>query len=55
MGPGIARAVEGDAATKDSMDRVMDRMSSSSEEVRNAAIAEYEQYLLTKKAAIESE
>jgi hypothetical protein len=55
MGPMIARAIEGDAATKDSMDRVIGGLTASGEDKRAATIAAYEKQLLTQKAAIESE
>jgi hypothetical protein len=55
MGPMIARATEGDAATKDSMDRVIGGLTATNPASRDAAIKAYKAQLLRQKAAIESE
>jgi len=54
-GPMIARATEGDAATADSMKRVVGGLTAMSPETREAYRAALEQQLLRQKAAIESE
>lgn len=52
IGPGIARATEGDAATKDSMDRAIGSLVGHSSEQRQRARDAYRRQLLTKRSAI---
>ena len=52
IGPGVARAIEGDAATKDSMDRAIGGLTARNAEQRKQARAEYLRQLETKKRAI---
>lgn len=52
IAPGLARAIEGDAATQDTMDQVKSELQSLSPEKRAIAIAAYRARLTEKKRAI---
>jgi len=55
LGPMVARSVEGDAATKDSMDRAISGLTAADPAAREAARQAYIQQLETLDAAIEAE
>jgi hypothetical protein len=55
LGPMVARAIEGDAATKDSMERVIGGLTAADPAVREATRQAYINQLETLDAAIEAE